>query len=71
MINAFGELGKTQSACDFIVTYHDKQRVLTQTVGQLALLGAKYCQWARKDYHAPLSEVEPIMARAFTDLNFN
>lgn len=69
-LNTFGKQGKTQSACDYIITYHDKPRVLAQTVSELALLGAKHVLWARKDYHAPLSEVDPIITRAFANLDF-
>lgn len=65
ILSAFGEQGKTQSASDFIVTYHDKPRVLAQTVSQLAVLGAKFVLWARQDYRVSLDEVESIIARAF------
>lgn len=59
-IGVYGEAGKTRSFSNYLVTYHDKPRVLAETTAGLAVLGAKHCQRMNNpnspDYYVKLSE---------------
>ncbi len=63
----YGRRGETYGSTAYVVTYHDKPRVLAETAAHLAVLGAKHCL-GHQNYDIHDIRLSELDKRFFGDL---